>query len=500
MMKHTLLTALLLAPLAALHAADATKPAPKPNILWLVAEDMGVELGCYGTPEVRTPHLDRLASDGVRYTRFYATAPICSPSRSAFQTGMYATSIGAHPQRVAVEDLQPLPPGVRLISEWMHDTGYFTANLTKLPPEVGFKGSGKTDWNFQSPAKPFDSGDWRDLKPNQPFFAQLHFHHTHRPFTSPRHADPEKVTLPPYYPDHPVVRADWAAYLDAVSDLDGKIGEVLEFLEDAGLAQSTIVIFFADHGHAHVRGKGYVYEEGLHAPLIIRWPKALHPPADFRSSTVDDRLLEAIDLTATTLSLAGLPKPREMQGRIFLGPHREAPRDYVFGARDRFDESVLHLRSVRDERFRYIRNFMPEKPLMSPHLYKELSYPAWNLIKDLAQKGELPPAQAALAAPHAPAEELYDLETDPHEIHNLAATPDHRATLEKLRAALDRWMEETGDQGRTPESPAIVAKWGGYMREFWDSVDASRQGKGKVSVPWLRNRPASAPQTPKPSK
>jgi N-sulfoglucosamine sulfohydrolase len=155
---------------------------------------------------------------------------------------------------------------------------------------------------------------------------------------------------------------------------------------------------------------------------------------------------------------------------------------------------------VRDERFRYIRNFMPEKPLMSPHRYKELSYPAWNLIKDLEQKGELPPAQAAFAAPHAPAEELYDLETDPHEIHNLAATPDHRVTLEKLRAALDRWMEETGDQGRTPESPEIVAKWGGYMREFWDSVEASRQGKGKVSVPWLRNRPASAPQTPKPSK
>jgi len=187
----------------------------RPNILWLIAEDFGQHLGCYGTKEVWTPNLDRVAKEGVRYTRFFTTAPVCSPSRSAFMTGMYQTTIGAHNHRSHRDDGYTLPPGVRVLSDWMREAGYFTANIRDLPKECGFKGTGKTDWNFSYTGKPFDSADWADLKGHQPFYAQINFQETHRKFNAPPRADPAKVQLPPYYPDHPVTRADWAKYLDA---------------------------------------------------------------------------------------------------------------------------------------------------------------------------------------------------------------------------------------------------------------------------------------------
>src|SRR5687768_5064683 len=206
--------------LALALAVDAASP----NILWLIAEDFGPHLGCYGQKEVATPNLDRLAAEGVRYTRAYTTAPVCSPSRSAFMTGMYQTAIGAHNHRSHRDDGFRLPDGVRILTEWMRDAGYFTANIVQLPPEIGFRGTGKTDWNFTPPAKQFDSRAWGELAANQPFFAQINFQETHRKFKAPPHADPAKIELPPYYPDHPIVRADYAEYLDAATELDRKVG------------------------------------------------------------------------------------------------------------------------------------------------------------------------------------------------------------------------------------------------------------------------------------
>jgi arylsulfatase A-like enzyme len=440
----------------------AAQAADRPNILWLVAEDFGPELGCYGTAQVWSPNLDRLAAEGVRYTRAYTTAPVCSASRSAFMTGMYQTSIGAHNHRSHRDDGYRLPPGVRVISDRMRDAGYFTANLRELPRSFGFSGTGKTDWNFAHDGEPFDSDQWADLKTHRPFFAQINFQETHRRFHAPRKADPAKVAIPPYYPDHPVTRQDWAQYLDAASELDRKVGLILRQLEADGLAENTIVVFMGDHGQAHVRGKQFCYEEGLHIPLIIRWPKAATPPGSFQPGTVSDRLIEAIDLAPTFLDIAGVTRPERMQGEIFLGDRAAPPRRYAFGARDRCDETVFRLRTVRDARYRYIRNFTPERPFLQPNEYKERSYPVWNLLKELDAQGKLTPVQKVLTAPTMPGEELYDMDNDPHEIHNLATSdkPEHRAELEHLRGVLERWIEETDDQGRFFETASVVAARG----------------------------------------
>lgn len=430
-------------------AADSS--AERPNVLWLIAEDFGCHLGCYGTQQVSTPNLDRLAADGTRYTKFFTTAPVCSASRSAFMTGMYQTTIGAHNHRSHRDDGYQLPAGVKLLTEWLRDAGYFTANVRELPAALGFKGKGKTDWNFEHAQPAFDSDRWADLPSHQPFYAQVNFQETHRKFQAEKHADPEKVEIPPYYPDHPVTRADWAAYLDAATELDRKVGRVLDQLKRDGLLDSTVIVFFADNGQAHVRGKQFCYDSGLNVPLIIRWPKNFPVPPPLSPGKVDDRLLAAIDLTATTLAIAGVKKPKGMEGEVFLGPNADPPREYVFGARDRCDETVFRFRTVRDERFRYIRNFTPERPFLQANQYKQRSYPVWDLLKQLDAEGKLTPAQEVLCADRMPEEELYDLAADPHEVRNLAADPAYADTLARLRGVLEKWIEESNDQGRELE-------------------------------------------------
>lgn len=432
----------------------------RPNILWLIAEDFGPHLGCYGTKQVHTPNLDMLAAEGVRYARFYTTAPVCSASRSAFMTGMYQTTIGAHNHRSHRDDGYQLPAGVQLLTQWMHDAGYYTLNLRALPESFAFRGRGKTDWNFTPPEHSFDSDRWSNLKPHEPFFAQLNFEETHRAFEAPPRVDPATVNVPPYEPDHPIVRTDRAKYLDAAGELDRKVGVVLEGLKREGLFDRTVIVFFADNGESHIRGKQFCYEEGLHVPAIIRWPEKFPPPKHFRSGTVDDRLIAAIDLAPTMLAIAGAKKPPKMEGRVFLGEWTEPPREFVFGARDRCDETQFRFRTVFDGRYRYIRNFTPERPFLQASQYKEIAYPAWNLLKELHAAGKLTAPQARLCEPTMPAEELYDVTSDPHEIDNLADKPEHRELLKHLRKVLERWIDETNDQGRTLEPPALVKSKG----------------------------------------
>ena len=435
--------------------ALAAKAAP-PNILWLIAEDFGPHLGCYGTKEVWTPNLDRLAAEGARYARFFTTAPVCSPSRSAFMTGMYQTTIGAHNHRSHRDDGYALPKGVRLLTDWMRDAGYYTVNVRELPAPIAFKGTGKTDWNFAYAGKPFDSDRWSDLKAHQPFFAQINFQETHRKFKAPKKADPAKVEIPPYYPDHPTTREDWAQYLDAASELDRKIGVVLKQLEQDGLEENTVIVFFGDNGQAHVRGKQFCYDSGLHVPLIIRGTR------DFpvKAGSVDTRLLAAIDLAPTMLAIAGAKKPAGMEGETFLGKDAATPRQYVFGARDRCDETVFRFRTVRDARYRYIRNFTPERPFLQSNEYKERQYPVWNLLKELHTAGKLAPQQAVLCAPQMPAEELYDLDADPHETRNLVQSAAHKEALARLRGTLETWIVNTDDKGKELEPPELVARKG----------------------------------------
>lgn len=469
--------------LAATLVAQETRSAVRPNILWLIAEDFSAHLGCYGTKDVSTPNLDRLAAEGMRFTRAFATGAVCSASRSAFMTGMYQTTIGAHNHRSHRDDGHGLPAGVKVLTDWLREAGYFTANVQTFPAGTNLRGSGKTDWNFAYAGKPFDSAQWADLKARQPFYAQVNFQETHRnpeelrktgrAFRGPRQADPAKVELPPYYPDTPETRADWAAYLDDASELDRKIGRVLAQLESDGLADSTIVVFMGDHGQAHVRGKQWCYDSGLGIPLIIRWPKDFPVPAGFTPRRVSDQIVEALDVTATTLALAGVPKPAKMQGRVLFGARAEPPRSYAFGARDRCDETVFRIRTVRDARYRYIRNFTPERPFLQQNRYKETAYPMIAVMRRLHAEGKLDAVQAALLAPTMPAEELYDTAADPHEIRNLAAStdPEHRAALGRLRTVLEQWLAETDDQGRFPEPPDVLAK---HVREESARAKAKR--------------------------
>jgi len=431
---------------ASIYGLDAKIKAPaKPNILWLIAEDLGPEaLSLAGTPQVWTPNLDRLANEGVYYSRAYL-GMVCSVSRSSFMTGMHAVSIGARDHRT--RNKQPLPEGVRVLTDWLRDAGYFTANVVKLPEAFGFKGTGKTDWNFTMPGKPFDSANWDDLKARQPFYAQINFSETHRPFKAPAKADPARVKIPPYYPDDPVTRKDWAAYLDSATGLDLKIGRVLAQLESDGLADNTIVVFFGDNGAAMVRAKQFCYEEGFHVPLIIRWPKNFPAPGNYSAGKVDGRFIDGIDLAPTMLALAGAAKPAKMQGHIFLGDHTEPPREYVFGTRDRCDETVMRIRSVRDARYRYIHNFTPETPFLAPNNYKATQYPVWKLLDELHAQGKLAPAQEFLCQPRMPDEELYDLKSDPDEINNLAKSskPEHQSALKRLRGVLEKWSVDVND-------------------------------------------------------
>lgn len=427
----------------AVFAADQ-----RPNILWIVGDDLGVELNCYGTAAAKTPNLDRLAAEGMRYTRFYTTAPVCSAARSGWMTGMYAQTIRAHHHRTAEVDKQLLPEGVRLLTHWFRDAGYTTANVAEFPAATGLRTSGKTDWNFKLTSAPsFDTRRWQDLAGRRPFFAQINFQEPHRPFKAPKVTDRTAVQIPSYYPEHPVAREDWAGYLDSVAELDRKVGVVLKQLESDGLADDTIVVFFGDNGRCHVRDKQFCYEEGLHVPLIVRWPKNFPAPSGFAAGKVSGQLLVAIDLAPTMLALAGAPVPAKMQGRVFLGAKAAPAREFAFGGRDRCDETEQTIRTVRDARYRYIRTLTPEVPLLAANKYKETQYPVWNLLKQLNAEGKLTPAQAFLCSPGQPSEQLFDMDADPEQLHNLAASPkpDDRAALERLRLALDGWMAETRD-------------------------------------------------------
>ncbi|MBI3880169.1 MAG: sulfatase [Verrucomicrobia bacterium] len=463
-----------------LHAAPATK---RPNILWLIAEDFCPDLGCYGTKEVWTPNLDRLAAQGMRYTRCFTTAPVCSASRSAFMTGMYQTTIGAHHHRSHRDDGYRVPEGVKPLPDWMREAGYFTANLVEMPLDFGFKGTGKTDWNFTYDAKPFESSRWDDLKSHQPFYAQINFHEKHRAFNGPKRADRAKLFLPPIYPDHPVAREDWGKYLDAATELDRKVGLILAQLEKDGLADNTIIMFIGDHGEAHVRGKQFVYDDGLNIPLLIRWAKSFPLPKNFTVGGVSDQLIPAIDFAPTFLDAAGHAKPAKMQGRIFLGDHAEPAREYAFGARDRCDETMFRFRTARDARYRYIKNFMPERPFLQANDYKERSYPVWNLIKELGAQGKLTEWQKNFyLAPTMPPEELFDTQTDPWCMNNLAAStrPEHVTALKRLRTELEKWLVESDDQGRFPEPPEVTARKGA-TKAGGDPEKKPKKGKKKAA-------------------
>ncbi len=429
---------------------------PRPNILWLMAEDISPQLGCYGEPLVQTPNLDRFASQGARYTHTFTTAPVCSASRSALATGMYQTSIGAHNHRTV--NKKPLAAPVRHLCEYLREAGYYT--VLNAPPKgarrepgvgTGAAGSGKTDYNFTM-QNAFDGADWSERRPGQPFFAQLTIQESHKGVgwplgrkLTPR-IDPAKLKLAPYWPDHEVARDEYANYLEAIQLVDRYAGEVLARLDREGLAENTLVFFFGDNGQCLFRSKQFLYDGGIHVPLLVRWPGQIAP------KQVRDNFVSGIDITAATLAAAGVPVPAYLEGRDFLSPNAR-PRDHIIAARDRCDIAAECMRCVRDRQFKYIRNFLPGIPYQQANPYKEKEYPTWNLLKRLKAEGKLNATQALFAADAKPVEELYDLAADPHEVNNLAGNIAQAARLTAMRKILDSWIAETNDQGMRLENP-----------------------------------------------
>jgi len=458
-----------------------------PNIIWIVGENLNLDLGIYGEGLVATPNLDKLGKEGMIYTHVFATSPVCAPSRSAFMTGMYQTTTGTHHMRSHREDDFRLPEGVRPITHRLKDAGYYTANISNIGDRV--VGTGKLDLNFVNEGAIYDSKEWSSLKTHQPFFAmintpEIEYDIYDRKTVSkdrvewvgeevhPLIATPESVTVPPYYPDHEITRQEIARYYNSVSGMDIRVGWILDQLEKEDLADHTIVIFFGDNGRLDARGIHWCWDTGLRIPLIIRWAADYPHFEGYEPGSVNETLISLLDITATTLSMAGITPPLNMQSRVFLGEQSGPPRQYAFSARDRIDETVNRIRSVREKRYHYIRNYMPEQGFASLNRYKEKCFAVIPLMREMHARGALSGPAAELMEP-LPYEQLYDTWEDPHEIHNLAESnlPEHREALIRLRAALDAWIIETGDQGEWPEPEEVVIPFEKEMHDWFGTPE-----------------------------
>ncbi|HOX40552.1 MAG TPA: sulfatase [Candidatus Brocadiia bacterium] len=426
--------------------ADAAQSQTRPNIVWIIAEDMSCHFGYQDEPLVKTPHVDKLAKEGVVFDAAYTTCPVCSPSRSALITGMYQTTIGAHNHRSfrgAIK--QNLPAPVRPVPEYFKAAGYYVCNGSTSAAEQ----PGKTDYNFSYPADLYQGVSYDQAASGQPFFMQFQLAGgKHRKGKVEHEVLPKAVSLPPYYPDDPVLREDWARYLNSVIGVDQEVGRIMARLEAGGLAENTVVIFTTDHGISHARGKQFLYEEGTHVPLIV-WG-----PGRVPSQTVRHDLVAQMDIAATSLYLAGIPVPQHMESRPLFGKDAQ-PREFVISARDRCDETVDRIRSVRKGTFTYIRNFYPERPHLQPNAYKDGKEIVIRL-RELYAQGKLSghPAERLFTVPR-PREELYDRKTDRWELNNLAENPDQSQILADMRRILDTWILETNDRGQTPETEAV---------------------------------------------
>lgn len=451
-----------------------------PNIVWISTHDINPHLGCYegvwpGAEAAVTPNLDALAEQGVRFDQAFATSPVCAPSRSSIMTGCFPTAIGTMHMRSKAAP----PPEVRLLPEYFREAGYYCTN------------NFFTDFQVVTPGTTFDdcspTAHWRNRPdPEQPFFAAFHGMATHESKihaegedfetlmagvpTEDRHR-PEDSQLPPYYPDTEVMREIWAKYLDLITAMDLWVGRIMAELEEDGLADNTIVVFWSDHGVGLPRAKRFAYEAGLREPLIIRWPGVL-PAGEAREEPV-----YLMDLAPTMLTACGIDLPDHMHAQpLFDAAGSPGPKhDYIVGHRDRMDTAADRTRTVRDERFRYIRHSYPDRPLMQ-HIEYPDALGSWKELRHLHHQeaqlrgaGEdvqlMTPLQRSVVAPNKPAEELYDVQADPHETINLVNDPEFQPVLTRFRDALDSWLEEYPDLGEIPEDE-LIEQWrpGGHLQ------------------------------------
>ena len=491
-------------------STETTPQLPEsPNILWLVTEDMGPYLPSFGDSTIVTPNLSRLAHEGIVYPNLYSTSGVCAPSRAAIATGMYPSSIGANHMRTTsnTEDTGlpiygAVPPSqARMVSELLRMNGYYCTN------------NYKEDYQFNAPATAWDESSpyahWRNRDKEQPFFSVVNFTETHesglfepyghrkietrhyqlgdRDYTwddgrmteeeTPVHLPLDtKFSIPPYLPDNEVTRRDMWKLYNNIAEMDKQIGAVLQQLEDDGLLENTIIFFYGDHGGPLPREKRLIYDSGLNTPMIIRFPNKL------QAGIVDDQLVSFIDFAPTLLSLIGLNPPEYIQGQAFLGEYKsQKNRKYIHAAADRFDGITDVIRAVRDERFKYIRNYRPEQGYYLPVEYRE-QIPTMQELLRLRDEGKLDTIQAQWFRGSKLPEELFDCVADPHELHNLANDPQHAKKLEELRTEMDRWLIEIGDIPNLPEKELIKRLWNGSETQPLTSKPSIMSSEGKITI------------------
>ncbi|MEA3479490.1 MAG: sulfatase [Bacteroidota bacterium] len=421
----------------------------QPNIVLLLIENISTELSCYGEPDIKTPNIDRLAEEGVRYTQAFTTSSVCAPSRAAMMTGTY--QIKSNTQHLRMNRNRNLPLPYRAFTHYLREGGYYTA--------LGCGYSAKTDINF-SPREGnidgFDGDDWSKRAENQPFFAQITLDITHRGkhwYTDDPQIDPASITLAPETPDHKICRDDFARYLSQIQKMDIQVSEILHRLDKEGLSNNTLVIFMGDNGADLFRGMDWLYDAGIHVPLIIRWPGQLE------QGMVNNHLISSLDVIATILQIAGINIPDHFDGFPIFGSD-VIHRDYIYAARDRVDEAIDRIRCVRSKQFKYIRNYMPERGYYEKRWAVE-NNPTLDVGKELHLKGKLTPEQELHMADTKPEEELYDLKNDPHEFQNLVENSNFQTTLETMRKLMDEWIDDTGDCGQFQEKreDALETEW-----------------------------------------
>ena len=450
----------------------------QPNIVWLVAEDLSPIIPPFGDSTITTPTLSRLADEGVRYTHVFSPSGVCAPSRAAIALGMYQNNTGAHHMRTGgnprflppgVIPYEAMPPaGVKMHSEYFREAGYYTTN------------NAKEDYQFKKPVTAWDESSrqahWKNRKPGQPFFAIFNYGITHESQVWEQANDSLwvdedlDVPVPPYLPDNEVGQRDVRQVYSNIKQMDKQVGDLLAELEAEGLMDSTIVFWYSDHGGPLPRQKRLLYDSGMRVPMIVRFP------GKWRAGEIDDQLISFIDFKPTILSLAGIEPPAYVDGQAFLGEYKnEQERTYVHGAGDRFDEEYDMIRAVRDGRYKYMRNYQPEKPYYLPVAYRE-QMPIMKELLRMRDAGELNPYQAQWFRNTKDEEELFDTVADPHELHNLAGDDAYAEKLAELRAEMDRWMDAINDKGRMPESEYIASIWPDLQQPVTAPPEAVKEG------------------------
>ncbi len=412
-----------------------------PNIIWLMAEDISLDLACYGMKAVKTPNLDQMALEGMRFNNTYVTNPICSPSRSAMMVGVHQVKTNTHNHRSNrnVPLSEPYMPFTKLLRDAGYTTilGHHNVLGKGRKTDVNFKHKPVGEWNGQDKFGLFDKFD--SINPaDTPFFAQIQLNVTHRGdwwneirAQSKHPVNPDSVELPPYYADHPTVRLDWAKYLDTMEYMDDEVGMLFQELEEKGLAENTVVIFIGDNGRCNLKGKGYLHDPGLRIPFLIKWPKGIKP------NQVRDEVVSATDITATIIDLAGVQIPEYMTGMSVLS--EDFNRKEVYAARDLWDEVEEKSRAVTDGKWKYIRNDKPEIPWETGQAYLEFYRPAVHVMRTLKKEGKLNDEQKQFFSDSKPEEELYDVQKDPFELNNLVDNAEFASVLEAMRAKTESY-------------------------------------------------------------